>query len=290
MPTGLRSRRTASISTAVPFEVGTSTDDGARIVIQFAETLDGNHLPAADTFGYAVNFGATTTLSTVSLSGSAVTLGVSGIITGDDLHVEYAGGTSRANYLRDLVGDLVQGRLTACAGNGIVPPSVTVSVTTRRSRRARTSTTARRASRRPISSRFRRTARWSHGRSMLSWQSSPARSAVGSKDFIALSSMTIRLPEKPRLKPCAARRSWRADSAAGDARAAPICMSAQAAGSSTQAATLTINPGLHRDRGHSTAGTVFDAFKAQLPPEMRMPAPMDGAVSSDTGRVNARWR
>ena len=39
-------------------------------------------------------------------------------------------------------------------------------------------------------------------------------------------------------------------------------MPAQAAGSSTQAATLTISPGLHLDKGHSTARTVFDAFKA----------------------------
>ena len=67
-------------------------------------------------------------------------------------------------------------------------------------------------------------------------------------------------------------------------------MPAQAAESSTQAATLTINPGLHLDRGHSTARAVFDAFKAQLRPEMRMPAPMDSAVSSDTGRMHARWR
>ena len=127
MPTGSRSRRIASISTAIPFEVGTSTDDDARIVIQFAETLDGNHLPAADNFGYAVNFGATTTPSTVSLSGSAVPLAVSGIITDDDLHVEYEGGTLRVNYFRDLVANPVRGRLTAPAGNGVVPPSVTVS-------------------------------------------------------------------------------------------------------------------------------------------------------------------
>ena len=73
MPTGSRSRRTASISTAVPFEVGSSTDDGARIVIHFAETLDGNHLPPADTFGCAVNLGATTTPS-VTVSADDTTL------------------------------------------------------------------------------------------------------------------------------------------------------------------------------------------------------------------------
>ncbi|MCY3732301.1 MAG: hypothetical protein OXF98_13250 [Rhodospirillaceae bacterium] len=74
-----------------------------------------------------MNLGATTTSSTVSLSGFAVTLAVSGIITGDDLHVEYEGGTLRVNYLRDLVGNPVRSRLTAHAGNSIVPPSVTVS-------------------------------------------------------------------------------------------------------------------------------------------------------------------
>ena len=186
MPTGPRSRRTASISTAVPFEVGTSTDDGARIVIQFAETLDGNHLPAADIFGYAVNFGATTTPSTVSLSGSAVTLAVSGIITSDDLHVEHEGGTLRVNYLPDLLGNPVWGRLTACAGNGIVPPSVTVSAEDTTLAEGEDIGDGAATLEVPDLVTIPANSTSLQGRSMLSWQSSLARSGGGSKDFIAV--------------------------------------------------------------------------------------------------------
>ena len=86
-------------------------------------------------------------------------------------------------------------------------------------------------------------------RSMLCWQDSLGNLGGGGKDFIALLPDDVRSPGKVRLKPCAARSSWRAASAARDARGAPIFMPAQAAGSSIHAACCPSARGSRRRQG-----------------------------------------